>query len=147
MKANSTLAGGWHHSTKTHSLPDKHLYSIQAQGGSKLRSNSPARKRLVPSNSGDFVEAVFRPEIFKIFSNAFRVVLAGKHRKFSRIHRKNPKNFRPEYCSHVSAISGAFLQDPVTFSRLSCRIQWPESSTWKTVPPIAIAPKTRKLIN
>jgi hypothetical protein len=32
------------------------------------RSNSPARKRLVPGNSGDFVEAVFRPEMFQIFS-------------------------------------------------------------------------------
>jgi hypothetical protein len=25
----------------------------------------------------------------------------------------NPKKFRPEYCFHVPAISGAFLQDPV----------------------------------
>jgi hypothetical protein len=64
MKANSTLAGGWQHSTKTHSLPEKHLYSIQTQVGSKPRSNSPARKRLVPSNSSDFVEAVFQPEFF-----------------------------------------------------------------------------------
>jgi hypothetical protein len=28
---------------------------------------------------------------------------------------KNPDNFRPEYCFHVSAISGAFLQNPVPF--------------------------------
>ncbi len=35
------------------------------------RSNSPARKRPVPGNSGDFVEAVFRPEIFRIFSGVF----------------------------------------------------------------------------
>ncbi len=31
------------------------------------RSNSPARKRPVPGNSGDFVEAVFRPENFRFF--------------------------------------------------------------------------------
>jgi hypothetical protein len=38
--------------------------------------------------------------------------------------RKNPKNFRSEYCFHVPAISGAFLQDTVTFPYLSCRILW-----------------------
>jgi hypothetical protein len=27
---------------------------------------------------------------------------------------KNPKNFQPEYCFYVPAISGVFLQDPVT---------------------------------
>jgi hypothetical protein len=36
---------------------------------------------------------------------------------------KNPKTFRPEYCFHIPAISGSFLQDPVTFPHLSCRIQ------------------------
>jgi hypothetical protein len=35
---------------------------------------------------------------------------------------KNPNNFRSEYCFHVPAISGVFLQDPVTFPHLSCRI-------------------------
>jgi hypothetical protein len=40
-------------------------------------SNSPARKRPVPGNSGDFVEAIFRPENFRIFSNAFLPVPAG----------------------------------------------------------------------
>jgi hypothetical protein len=82
------------------------------------------------SNSGDLVEAVFRPENFRISSNAFRPVPAGKHRKLAGIHRKIPKNFRPEYCFHVSAISGALLQDTVTFPHLSFRIRWPESSTW-----------------
>jgi hypothetical protein len=52
------------------------------------RSNSPARKRPVPGDSGGFVEAVFRPE----------------------------------YCFHVPAISGAFLQDTLTFPHLSFRI-------------------------
>jgi hypothetical protein len=35
---------------------------------------------------------------------------------------KNPDNVRPEYCFHVPAISGVFLQDPVTFPHLSCTI-------------------------
>jgi hypothetical protein len=35
---------------------------------------------------------------------------------------KNPKIFRPEYCFHVPVISGAFLQNMVTFPHLSCRI-------------------------
>jgi hypothetical protein len=67
------------------------------------RSNTPARKRPVPSISSDFVEAVFRP------------VPAGKHRKLAGVHRKNPKNFRPEYCFDVPVSSGAFLQDTVIF--------------------------------
>jgi len=33
---------------------------------------------------------------------------------------KNLTNFRPEYCFHVPAISGAFLKDTVTFPHLSC---------------------------
>jgi hypothetical protein len=44
---------------------------------------------------------------------------------------KNPKIFLPEYCFHVAAISGAFLQDTLTFPHLSCRIRWPESSAWE----------------
>jgi hypothetical protein len=59
------------------------------------------------------MEAVFRPEIFQIFSENFRSVSDGKHRKLAEIHRKNPDNFRPEYYFHVLAISGVFLQDPV----------------------------------
>ncbi len=43
---------------------------------------------------------------------------------------KNRKIFRSEYYFYVPAISGVFLQDPVTFPHLSCRIRWPESSTW-----------------
>ncbi len=43
---------------------------------------------------------------------------------------KDPKIFRTEYCFHVPAISGTFLQDMVTFPHLSCEIRWPESSTW-----------------
>jgi hypothetical protein len=35
---------------------------------------------------------------------------------------KIPKNFWPEYCFHVPAISGAFLRDTVSFMHLSFRI-------------------------
>jgi hypothetical protein len=35
---------------------------------------------------------------------------------------KNLDRFRPEYCFHVPAISGVFLQDTLTFPHLSCRI-------------------------
>jgi hypothetical protein len=66
------------------------------------------------------VEAVFRPETFRIFSYAFRSIPAGKHRKWAGIHQKNPKHFRSEYYFHVPAICGAFphlfckiLRDPV----------------------------------
>ncbi len=68
------------------------------------------------------MEAVFRPKFFLIFSNAFRAVPARKHRKLTGIHRKNPKNFRPEYGFHILAISVAFLQDTLAFPHLSCRI-------------------------
>ncbi len=57
------------------------------------RSNSPARKRPVLGNYVDFVEAVFRPEIFRIFSNDFRSVPVGKHRRLVGIHRKKSENF------------------------------------------------------
>jgi len=41
--------------------------------------------------------------------------VAGSSRKAQEVDRnppeKNPENFRPEYCFHVPAISGVFLQD------------------------------------
>jgi len=37
---------------------------------------------------------------------------------------KNPDNFRPKYCFRVPAISGVFLEDPVTFLHLPCRTLW-----------------------
>jgi len=56
------------------------------------------------------------------FSDDFRPIPAGKHRKLAGIHRKKSENFRPEYCVHVPAISGVFLQDTAAFPHLSCRI-------------------------
>jgi hypothetical protein len=63
----------------------------------KKRTNAqveqPARKVPVPSNSGDFVEAVFQTENFRIFSDDFRSVPIGKHRKLIGIHRKKSGQF------------------------------------------------------
>jgi len=44
---------------------------------SQPSSNKPIRKLPVPGNSDDFVEAVFRPENFRIFSDDFRCFSAG----------------------------------------------------------------------
>ncbi len=57
------------------------------------RSNNSVRKLPVPGNSGDFVEAVFRPENFRIFSDDFRPVPAGKHGELTGIHRKKSGQF------------------------------------------------------
>jgi len=74
-------------------------------------SNSPARKRSVPDNSGDFVEAVFRPEMFRIFSMLSVQFLPESTGSWQESAGKNPDNFRPEYCFHVPAIPCVFLQD------------------------------------
>jgi hypothetical protein len=68
------------------------------------------------------VEAVFPPENFRIFSDDFRPVPAGKRRKLTGIHRKKSNKFLVEILLPLPAISGAFLQDPATFPLLSCRI-------------------------
>ena len=84
-------------------------------------SNNTARKRPVPRHSGDFMAAVFPPEIFRIFSDDFRLVPAGKHRKLTGIHRKKSRKFPVGILPPLPAISSAFLQDLVTFPLLSCR--------------------------
>jgi hypothetical protein len=65
------------------------------------------------------VEAVFRPEIRRIFSDDFRPEGTGSGQEF---RAKNLGSFRPEYCFHVPVMSSVFLQDTVTFTHLSCRI-------------------------
>jgi hypothetical protein len=45
-----------------------------------------------------------------------------KNKKIGICFFYRTKNFRPEYCFHVPAISGVSLQDPVTFPHLYCRI-------------------------
>jgi hypothetical protein len=62
------------------------------------------------------MESVFRPDIFWIFSSDFLAVSREKHKKIVGIHRKNPETFWPEYCFHVSLISGVFLQEPTPTS-------------------------------
>jgi len=57
------------------------------------------------------VEAVFPPEIFRIFSDDFPPVLAKKHRKLTGIHRKKFNKFPIGILLPLPAISGAFLQD------------------------------------
>ncbi len=87
------------------------------------RSNSPARKRPVPGNSGDFVEAVLRPENFRIFSNDFRPVPVGKHRKLIETYRKKSEKFTARIllpcsndfrCFPAGCVDfpASFLQDP-----------------------------------
>jgi hypothetical protein len=68
------------------------------------------------------VEAVFPPENVRIFSDDFRSVPAGKHRKLAGIHRKKFNKFPVGILLPVPAIFDAFLQDPVSISLLSCRI-------------------------
>ncbi len=88
------------------------------------RSNSPARKRLVPGNSGDFVEAVFRPEMFQIFSMLSVQFLHESTGMWEESARKNPDNFRPEYCFYVPPIPGVFLQDPAGSGARNHRPGW-----------------------
>jgi len=70
------------------------------------------------------VEAVFPPEIFRILSDDLRPFPAEKHRKLTEIHRKKSNKFPVGILFSLLAISGAFLQDPMTFPLLSCRILW-----------------------
>ncbi len=68
------------------------------------------------------VQAVFPPENFRIFSDDFRPVPAEKHDKLTGIHWKKSNTFPVGILLPRPAISVAFLQDPVTFPLLSCRI-------------------------
>jgi hypothetical protein len=64
------------------------------------------------ASSGDFAEAVFRPEFFLIFPAIFGRFLPGSTESWQKSTGKNPDNSGSEYCFHVPAISGVFLQDP-----------------------------------
>ncbi len=87
------------------------------------RSNNPVRKLPVPGNSVDFVEAVFRLENFRIFSDDFRLVPARKHRKLTGIHRK-------KYGQFPAGVLLPRSSDFRCFPAGSRGIRWPESSTW-----------------
>jgi hypothetical protein len=86
------------------------------------RSNNPAGKLLVPDNSGDFVEAVFRVEIFRMFSDDFQSFLPESRGSWQESTGKNSNNFRSQYWFHIPAISGVFPQDLVPFPHLSFSI-------------------------
>jgi hypothetical protein len=74
------------------------------------------------------MEAVFQPELSRIFSDNFRPFPTRKHRELVGIHRKKiPKTSG----RNTASISGAFPRDTVAFPYLSCRIRWPESSSWE----------------
>jgi hypothetical protein len=68
------------------------------------------------------MEAVFPPEIFRIFSDDFQLIPPGNHRKLTGIHRKKSRKFPVEILLPLPTISGAFPQNPMTFSLLSLRI-------------------------
>ncbi len=78
------------------------------------RSNNPARKMPILGISGDFVEAVFRPKIFRICPNDFRQVPTGKYKELAGIHRKKSAKFSSRNTASM------FRWVPV----LSCRIRW-----------------------
>ena len=88
------------------------------------RSKNTGRFRQESTGSHRNVEAVFQPENFRIFSDDFRPVPAGKHRELIGIHWKKSNKFPVGILLPLPAISGAFLWDPVTFPHLSCRIMW-----------------------
>jgi hypothetical protein len=76
--------------------------------------HNPVRKLPVPSNFGDFVEAVFQAEICRIFSDDFRPAPTGKHTKLTGIHWKKSGQFPVEI---LLPCSSDFLQDPIIFSQ------------------------------
>ncbi len=58
------------------------------------------------------VETVFRPKIVRMFSGGFLPTSCTFRQELVGNYRKNPENFRTEYCFHVTAISGVFQPEP-----------------------------------
>jgi hypothetical protein len=83
------------------------------------RSNNPARKLPLLGDYGEFVKAVLRAKIFRMFSADFWLVPAGKSRRLAGIHRK--KSGR-----NTASMSDDFWCFPAG----SCGLRWPELSTW-----------------
>ncbi len=97
------------------------------------RSHKPARKLPVLVNSDDFSEAVFQSD-FLAFSDDFRSIPAGKHRKLIGIHRKKSGQFSGRNTAPMlqrfPMVSCRIRWLSRIFSAGSCGIRWPESSTW-----------------
>jgi hypothetical protein len=84
---------------------------------------------------------VYGPYIWRSNTDRIRSVSIGKHRQLAGIHRKKsknlpagillpfPRNFRC-FPTGYGDFSASFLQDPAG----SCRIWWPESSSWDVNP-------------
>jgi hypothetical protein len=74
------------------------------------------------------MEAVFRPENFRTFSDDFRLVSVGTQRKLTGIHQKKFGQFSAGILLPFPRNSDVFLQDPVTFPPLSGGIRsFPEA--------------------
>jgi hypothetical protein len=71
-----------------------------------LKSNSPDRKRPVSGNSGDFVQAVFRPEIFWILRMISGRFLSESTGSWQESTGQFPAGI-------LLSCSSVFLQDPV----------------------------------
>jgi hypothetical protein len=65
------------------------------------------------------MEAVFQPELSRIFSDDFRPFPTRKYREFAGIHGKK---IRKTSGRNTASISDTFPWDMATFPHLSCRI-------------------------
>jgi hypothetical protein len=74
---------------------------------------------ILQENTGNIwdMEAVFPPEIYRIFSDDFRKDPLGNHGKLSESTGKNLGNSRPEYCFQLPSI---FRCKPAVSRRTSC---------------------------
>ena len=86
--------------------------------GDQIAKESAGKRRkkrwILQEHTGShrIMEAVFRPENFRIFPGDFRPVPGGKHRKvIGNAPEKIQKFFRPEYCFHDPVTSSVFLPE------------------------------------
>ena len=112
---------GWIHNLHSKIMIITMMMQIQMEyhhPGRKIRNGSG---RKAPEITGTWKQYSHRKffGFFPMISDRFLPESTGN---WSEFIGKNPRNFRWEYCFHVPAISGAFLQDPVTFPLLSYRI-------------------------
>ncbi len=86
------------------------------------RSKNTGRFRQESTGNHRNVEALFPPVIFRFF----RWFPTGSCQKAQEIDRNPPEKIQQISVGNTASTSGyfgAFLQDPVTFSLLSCRIR------------------------
>jgi len=90
----------------------RHEFGIATNIDYSPRSKMTGRFRQETIGNRWNVEAVFPSENFRIFSDHFRAVPAGKRGKLTRIHRKKSGKFPVGVLLPLPAIFVAFLQDP-----------------------------------